>query len=89
MLAKIARRPVTGDLQDLAQDVYLILSKYDEAKLQDLDAHNQMRFFVARILLNQYRSKNSPFHVNYRRPLQQSREIKDTDAITQWTRIKP
>lgn len=80
MLAKIAQQPVTGDLKDLAEEVYLLLLNYDEAKVVDLWENNQINFFIARVLLNQYRSKNSPFHYTYRRPLLLSRPVNENDA---------
>ena len=62
MVENIAKKPLDADLKDLAQMVYVILLDYDERKLVDLWEHNQMNFFVARIIINQYRSSNSPFH---------------------------
>ena len=47
--------------------VYMILLEYDEGKLQDLWENDQMNFFLARIILNQYRSSNSPFHTMFRK----------------------
>lgn len=67
MVENIAKKPISAELEDLSQMVYLILLEYDEAKLQDLWEHNQMNFFIARIILNQYRSSNSPFHKLYRK----------------------
>ena len=68
MLSNIAKCPVTGDLRDLCQMVYLILLEYDESKIIDLWEHNQINFFIARILLNQYKSSNSPFYKLFRKP---------------------
>ena len=47
--------------------VYMILLEYDEVKLQDLWVNAQMNFFLVRIILNQYRSSNSPFHTIFRK----------------------
>jgi hypothetical protein len=47
--------------------VYMILLEYDDAKLQDLWENDQMNFFLARIIINQYRSSNSPFHTIFRK----------------------
>lgn len=55
------------DLRDLCQMIYVILLEYDEDKLQDLWEHNQMRFFLARIVINQYKSSNSPFYITYKK----------------------
>lgn len=49
------------DLQDLAQMVYLALLTYDEDKIVDLWESDAIDFFIARIILNQYRSRDSPW----------------------------
>ena len=69
MVQNIAHESLStnADLSDLCQMVYLILLEYDEDKLRDLWEHNQMRFFLARIIVNQYRSSYSPFHIQYRK----------------------
>lgn len=69
MVQNIAHQALNADadLSDLCQMVYLILLEYDEDKLQDLWEHNQIRFFLARIIVNQYRSSNSPFHSTFRK----------------------
>lgn len=69
MVQNIAHESLStnADLSDLCQMVYLILLEYDEDKLQDLWEHNQMRFFLARIIVNQYRSSYSPFHIQFRK----------------------
>ena len=67
MVTNIAHKPMSADLQDLSQMVYLILLEYDENKLQDLWINNQMHFFIARIIVNQYNSVTSPFHTIFRK----------------------
>lgn len=67
MVENIAHHSLTADLKDLCQMVYLILLKYDEGKLQDLWENDQINFFLARVIINQYRSSNSPFHHLFRR----------------------
>ena len=67
MVQNIAHQALNDDLSDLCQMVYLILLEYAEDKLQDLWEHNQMRFFLARIIVNQYRSSNSPFFITYKK----------------------
>ncbi len=49
------------DLRDLAQMVYLALLTYDEDKIVDLWESDAIDFFIARIILNQYRSRDSPW----------------------------
>lgn len=67
LVENIAHHALTADLKDLCQMVYLILLEYDETKLLDLWENNQINFFLARIILNQYRSSNSPFHTIFRK----------------------
>lgn len=74
MLTNIAKRPLDADLEDLSQMTYLTLLEFDEEKLTDLWEHNQINFFIARILLNQFRSAKSPFYGLFRR--WQRREVR-------------
>lgn len=67
MAQNIAHQAMTADLADLCQMVYLILLEYDEEKLLDLWEQKQIRFFIARIIINQFRSSNSPFHTIFRK----------------------
>lgn len=67
MVENIAYQSLSADLKDLSQMVYMILLDYDESKLQDLWENEQMSFFIARIIINQYRSSNSPFHTIFRK----------------------
>lgn len=67
LVVNIARHPLTDDLRDLCQMVYVILLEYDEEKIQDLWENDQIDFFIIRILLNQYKSANSPFYKMFRK----------------------
>ena len=89
MVQNIAHESLStnADLSDLCQMVYLILLEYDEDKLQDLWEHNQMRFFLARIIVNQYRSSYSPFHIQFRKfRLMVDEEIMKSCGGTGWTK---
>ena len=79
MVQNIAHQALNDDLSDLCQMVYLILLEYAEDKLRDLWEHNQMRFFLARIVVNQYRSSYSPFHITIRKPKEKSVDITGMD----------
>lgn len=64
----VARVSVLNDeLLDLVQDVYMLLLTYDEGRLIHLYETGAMRFFIARVVINQYRSRTSPFYGRYRR----------------------
>lgn len=67
LVENIAHHSLTADLKDLCQMVYLVLLEYDETKLLDLWDNEQINFFLARIIINQYRSSNSPFHTIFRK----------------------
>ncbi len=58
---------LNNELLDLVQDVYMLLLTYDECKLRHLHETGAMRFFIARVVINQYRSRTSPFYGRYRR----------------------
>ena len=81
MVQNIAHHALEDDLKDRAQMVYLILLEYDETKLQDLWENEQIEFFLARIIINQYRSSNSPFHTIYRKFRERSEDITGKDWI--------
>lgn len=68
MVSNIAHSRLTDDLRDLCQMVYVYLLEYDDDKIADLWDHNQMGFFIARIVINQFRSKHSPWHDLIRKP---------------------
>lgn len=55
------------DLQDLAQIVYLWVLEYDDDKIIDLWEHDEIGFFLVRIILNQYRSRDSPWRDTFHR----------------------
>lgn len=67
MVENIAHQALNDDLSDLCQMIYVLLLEYDEEKLQDLWEHNQIRSFLARIIVNQYRSSTSSFHYTFRK----------------------
>lgn len=67
IVQNIASRSLTPELRDLCQEIYSILLTYDAERLSDIYEHGEMRFFIARIAMNQYRSSTSPFHTLYRK----------------------
>jgi len=75
LVENIAHHSLTADLKDLCQIVYLVLLEYDETKLLDLWENDQINFFLARIIINQYRSSNSPFHTIFRKMQERSVSI--------------
>ena len=68
-------RTLTADMKDLAQTVYLVLLEYDEEKIVDLWNSGALGFFIARIIINQYRSKSSPFYKQIRKYASKAEDI--------------
>lgn len=54
-------KALTADLKDLVQTIYLALLEYDEDKIVDLWENGEIGFFIARMVINQYRTNHSPF----------------------------
>lgn len=69
------RSPDNPDLKDLVQLVYLILLEYDSDKIVELWENEQINFFIVRVIINQYSSKNSTYYYMFRKFLAQSNEI--------------
>lgn len=67
LVENIAHTKLNPTLQDLCQMVYVILLEYDAEKIQDLWDNGEINFFIVRIIINQYRSTNSPFHTIFRK----------------------
>lgn len=77
LVENITHISLNADLEDLCQMVYLILLEYDEKRIQDLWENNQIKYFITRIIINQYRSVNSPFHYIFRIHQERSIEISE------------
>lgn len=68
-LASIARTITHNrhpDWEDLLSEVVLVLLESDRDRMNALIKRRQMRYWVTRIMLNQYNSNTSPFHYKYR-----------------------
>lgn len=65
------------ELNDLAQEIYLALLEYRDDRIIELYEAQQLRYFIVRIISNQYFSITSPFYMRYRRFLRNSDNIND------------
>ena len=65
----------TENLKDLIQDIYLQLLQMRTDKLNDLYTKNQLRFWIARIVVNSIHSKTSPYFYMYKKEQMQSVSI--------------
>lgn len=52
---------------DLIQEIYLILLQYDKQKLMDIYNKKQLKFFIAKIITNQFNSQTSVFFKLYKK----------------------
>ena len=52
---------------DLTQEVYLILLQYNQDKLAELISNNEIKYFISKIITNQYHSQTSPFWKKFRK----------------------
>lgn len=68
IVRKVAHTERLGaDLEDLCQEVYVILLNYPADKIVDLWRTDCMGFFLARVIMNQLRSRTSRFYYTYKR----------------------
>lgn len=76
------------ELDDLAQDIYIILLQMEEEKLVNLFNSNELDFWIARVILNQYFSNTSPFYTKYKKfqhlSDQINKDIKNRAEKTEW-----
>lgn len=79
LIENIAHQPLTADLKDLSQMIYLILLEYDAEKIEELWVAGEINFFIARIVLNQFRSTTSTFHYQIRQYEQRAADITGKD----------
>lgn len=56
-----------NDLDDLKQEIILIVMEYDREKIIELYEKKQLKFFVVRIINNQYFSNSSPYYKKYKK----------------------
>ena len=69
----------TENLKDLTQDIYLQLLQMRTDKINDLYTKNQLRYWIARIVVNSIHSKTSPYFYTYKKEQMQSVNISEID----------
>lgn len=69
----------TENLKDLTQDIYLQLLQMRTDKLNELYDKGQLRYWIARIVVNSIHSKTSPYFYAYKKEQMQSVNINDID----------
>lgn len=67
------------NIKDLTQDIYLQLLQMRTDKLNELYDKGQLRYWIARIVVNSIHSKTSPYFYTYKKEQMQSVSISDID----------
>lgn len=73
----------TENLKDLTQDIYLQLLQMRTDKLNDLYTKNQLRYWIARVVVNSIHSKTSSYFYTYKKEQMQSVSIDDIDTYNE------
>ena len=70
---------------DFIQEMYLILLEYNENKIIELYNKNQLKYFLIRICVNNYKSTTSPWYKKY---MKYNKEwINQNIDITTWEKV--
>lgn len=88
MLNRIANERLVEDISknigvspkyfdDFVQEIYLILLEYDQEKLEAIYEKGDIKFFLTRIIKNQWCSTTSPFYRKYRKYYEYADENKN------------
>lgn len=67
------------NLDDLCQDIYLALMERPTSLLKRLNDTGDIRWYVARMVMNQIHSGTSPYYKIYRKPSVSSRDLPKDD----------
>lgn len=57
----------SNDIDDFMQEMYMVLLEYNEDKIIEMYNKKQLKFFIVRIIQNQYNSSTSPFYRKYKK----------------------
>lgn len=60
-------RVSSNDMDDFLQEMYMVLLEYNPEKIVEMYEKKQLKFFIVRIIQNQYNSKTSPFYRKYKK----------------------
>ena len=82
LVCNIAHAPLSANLSDLVQMVYLIVLTYDEEKIVRLWESGAIRFFLARVISTQLHSPRSTYQALICRHSQRTEDI--TNFTEKW-----
>ena len=52
---------------DFLQEIYLIILQYNKEKIIGMYERGELKYWLIRVCINQYCSKNSPFYKKYKK----------------------
>lgn len=70
------------DHEELCQITCVILLEADPVRMENLIAKKQMRYWCARVMMNQYNSSTSPYHYTYRKKIQTNNRAQE--SVKSW-----
>ena len=73
-IAKVITKGHHPDYEDLAHEVILMVLTANREKMAKIVEKNQMRFWIIRLCINNYRSTTSRYHYKYRKPKERHRQ---------------
>lgn len=84
LVEDIARNiKVTPDYyDDFVQETYVTLLEYDNTKLNEIFDKKQIKYFVVRIMLNNWNSRTSPFYTKYKKYLEHTDMNADLNGLS-------
>jgi hypothetical protein len=65
------------EINDLIQDIYVFLMEYEDDKIVELYEKNQLKYFIVRMIYNNYFSVNSRYYYKYKKFINNSTQIED------------
>lgn len=76
-IAKVITKGHAPDFEDLAHEVILMVLEADAEKMARIIEKKQMRFWIIRLCINNYRSTSSKYHYKYRKPKERHRKASE------------
>lgn len=83
MLGEIKKICKTTAIDDLMQMIYIYLLEKSEDLIVRLNKEKQLKWFVIRLVMNQFYSKSSPYYKKHIRRLEYLDDTLSTDSDTQ------
>ena len=83
IVCNVARSPLTEDLKDISQYIYIALMKYSEETIREMYDGGRMDYFISRIAMNQLHGRSSHYAINYRKPAERRAPLRDAYKLTE------